>query len=68
MSDAIDLIVSERQVEALADDAFAQAAQGYAVQLSPEQADDLGAFEETALSVDDIMADAALTNGNPVVE
>ena len=52
------------QVEALADKVFTQAAKGNAVQLSPEHAEILGAFEEDALSVEDIVADAALTNGN----
>ena len=52
--------MNELQIEAFADDVFAQIAQGYEVQLTPEQAEALGCFEETALTVEDVEDDAAL--------
>lgn len=45
---------------AIARDAFHQAQEGYAVELDPEMADALGAFQEDALSLQDVLEDAAV--------
>ena len=44
----------------IAREAFLQAQEGYAVELDPEMADALGAFQEDALSLQDVLEDAAI--------
>lgn len=46
-------------VNAIAKDVFLQAQDGAAIELDPEIADALGAFEETAISLRDIEEDSA---------
>lgn len=43
-----------KTLNAIAADVFDQAAQGYEVELDPDLADALGAFEEKAITEDDI--------------
>ena len=53
-------ITDEELMREKAKDAFLQAQAGYDVELDPELADAMGAFEEDAISADEIDADKAL--------
>lgn len=52
--------MDKETLNAIASDAFLQAEQGIAVELDPELADTMGAFEEDAVSPDDLADDAAV--------
>jgi hypothetical protein len=60
--------MNKEELNAVATDAFNQAADGLAVPLDPEQAEGLGAFSETAVTLRDIQEDALLAAENAGVD
>ena len=52
--------MDKETLNAIASEAFLQAEQGLAVELDPELADAMGAFEEDAVSLNDLAEDAAV--------
>lgn len=51
--------MTQQEINQAASDAFMQAEQGLEVPLDPDLADAMGAFEENALSLEDILDDLA---------
>lgn len=51
--------MDKETLSAIASDVFLQAEQGLAVELDPEVAEAMGAFEEDAVSLNDLADDAA---------
>ena len=60
--------MNKEELNAVATDAFNQAADGLAVPLDPEQAAGLGAFSEPAVTLRDIQEDALLAAENAGVD
>lgn len=53
--------MNKEELNAAAADAFSQAQDGLIVPLDPEQAEGMGAFQEDALSLQDVLEDALTT-------